>query len=151
MRNTIKCMTKCYLDSNFLIFFKNTSSPNFSLTGELLIKFRREEIPIFVSPLCLDEFVFQFGKHLRVAGSKNFYSDQQQALKSILNLPNLSVINPPTHLNSQLEIINLMQTFSLQPRDAYHLLTMQANQIDGFATFDHDFDKVFKSKLLIKA
>lgn len=144
-------MTKCYLDSNVLIFFKNTSSPNFSQTSELLIKFRREETQIFISPLCLDEFIFQFGKHLRVAGSKNFYSDLQQALKSILNLPNLLIINPPNDLNSQMEVIELMETYSLHPRDAFHLLTMQANQIDAFATFDHDFDKVFKSKLLIKA
>lgn len=44
-----------------------------------------------------------------------------------------------------------MQAYSLRARDAYHLLTMQTNGIDGFATFDNAFSRVFAANLLEKA
>ena len=144
-------MTKCYLDSNVLIYFKNSGSVNFSRSRDLLSKLEYEGTLLYISPLCLDEFLYQTSKNLKAVGSKNHFSDLKETLTSVLNLPNISIINPPSEINSQLEVIDLMETFSLHPRDAYHLLTMQANEIDGFATFDTDFRKVFQAKLLIKA
>lgn len=38
--------------------------------------------------------------------------------------------------------------FNLRQRDVYHLLTMQENGIDEFATFDTDFIRVFAQKIL---
>lgn len=145
-------MTKCYLDSNVLIYFKNTESVNFSESRDLISRLEYEGISLFISPLCIDEFLHEIGKQLKTrSGSKSYFLDLKESLISILNLPNISIVNPPNDLNSQYEIVRIMETFFLRPRDAYHLLTMQANEIDGFATFDNDFNKVFTSKLLMKA
>ena len=45
-------------------------------------------------------------------------------------------------------VITLMEQFNLRQRDVYHLLTMQENGIDEFATFDTDFKRVFAQKIL---
>jgi predicted nucleic acid-binding protein len=104
---------------------------------------------MYISPLCVDEFLHEFGKALRSKIPANdFFISLEKALSSILSLPYLSVVNPPVDRASHKKIVSIMKTFALRPRDAYHLLTMQAHGIDGFATFDTDFEKVFAAKLL---
>ena len=56
----------------------------------------------------------------------------------------------PVGILDQLKVINYMQKYHLKPRDAYHLLTIMENNIDGFATFDNDFNKVFSAKILLE-
>jgi len=95
-----KCMTKCYLDSNVLIYFKNSGSVNFSRSRDLLSKLEYEGTLLYISPLCLDEFLYQTSKNLKAVGSKNHFSDLKENLTSVLNLPNISIINPPSEINS---------------------------------------------------
>ncbi|OGG28868.1 hypothetical protein A2973_03250 [Candidatus Gottesmanbacteria bacterium RIFCSPLOWO2_01_FULL_49_10] len=119
---------------------------------ELIEKLTSQNISFYISPLCLDEFLHEFGKALRKkTPEKDFFTDLTRALASILDLPQLFIVNPPINPNSHVEVVSLMKTYSLRPRDAYHLLTMQVNNIDGFATFDTDFARVFATKLLQKA
>lgn len=144
-------MKKCYLDSNFLVYWKNDQAPQYKEAVTTLLTLRERDISIFVSPLILDEFIHAIILEARNHRSKHVFDDASIALKTLLDLPLLSVINPPTDRESHLKVIPLMQTYSLRPRDAYHLLTMQSNDIDGFATFDTDFAKVFAAKLLMRA
>lgn len=145
-------MMKCYLDSNVLIYLKDEDSIGFKRSREVIERLSSQNISFFVSPLCLDEFLHQFGKALRKkTPEKDFFANLKKALTSILELPHLSVVNPPTDPNAHLKAVSLMQAYALRPRDAYHLLTMQANAIDGFATFDNDFARVFAANLLVKA
>ncbi|MBI3558959.1 type II toxin-antitoxin system VapC family toxin, partial [Candidatus Gottesmanbacteria bacterium] len=80
----------------------------------------------------------------------DFYENLSKLCADILQLPLLTVINPPTDPVSQLQIISLMKNYSLRARDAYHLLIMQSNDIEAFATFDTDFRRVFAAKILKK-
>lgn len=145
-------MTKCYLDSNVLIYLKDELSVGFSKSRDLVESLILQNIDLTVSPLCLDEFLHEFGKALRKKiPEKDFFTHLERALASILALPHLSIVNPPTDPNAHLNVVSLMRTYSLRPRDAYHLLTMQTNGIDGFATFDNDFARVFAANLLVKA
>lgn len=145
-------MTKCYLDSNVLIYLKDEESIGFVRSRALIEKLASQNISLIVSSLCLDEFLHEFGKALRKkTPEKDFFTNLEKALTSILDLPNLSIVNPPNDANRQLEIISLMKTYALRPRDAYHFLTMLTNDIDGFASFDNDFHKVFAAKLITKA
>lgn len=145
-------MTKCYLDSNVLVYFQNAGSIGHDESCKLLSKLEHEEVLIFISPLCLDEFIHEMGKNiLEKTGQKNYFEKILLVLNSILELPNLLIINPPMDISSQKRIVEIMKEYNLRPRDAYHLLTMQANKIDGFATFDNDFRKVFAAKILQKA
>lgn len=43
-----------------------------------------------------------------------------------------------------------MEKFVLKPRDAYHLLTMKENRIRFFATFDKDFELVFRKGVVLE-
>lgn len=113
------------------------------------MRLRKQNVSIFVSPLVLDEFIHAVILEAKINHSKHIFDDAGRALNDFLELPLLSIINLPTDRDSHKKIIPLMQTYSLRPRDAYHLLTMLENDIDGFATFDKDFRKVFAAKLLV--
>lgn len=147
-----KSMTKCYLDSNVLIYAKDETSLKYREAYDLITRLVANDTELYISPLCLDEFLHEFGKKLRLKkNQKSFFPDLEKSLSSILEFPLLSVINPPQDSNSQLEIVNFMENYLLRPRDAYHLLTILGNDIDSFATFDTDFKKVFAAKLIKQA
>jgi len=142
---------KCFLDSNLLAYWKNDKALQHHEATKTLLMLREQDVFIFVSPLVLDEFIHAMLLEARNHRSKDPFGDAAVALGDVLRLPLLSIINPPTDMESQKGVIALMKKYGLRPRDAYHLLTMQANDIDGFATFDTDFAKVFSAKLLSKA
>lgn len=145
-------MKKCYIDSNILVYFKDDDSIGFKSCCDLIVKLTSEETILYISPLCLDEFMYQFGIALKKKFPKEqIYKNLRISLESILEIPLINIINPPTDFEAQEKIIELMEKYSLRPRDAYHLLTMQMNNIDSFATFDNDFKKVFAEKILQKA
>ncbi len=145
-------MKKCYLDSNVLIYFKDESSPYFTKSKNLLIKLAGQNVSLFVSPLCLDEFLHALNQSLgQSQKTSSHYSSLKKALHSILDLPLLTIINPPTAAVAQTKVLSFMEKFALRPRDAYHLLTMKTYHIDGFATFDRDFEKVFAAHFLERA
>lgn len=139
-------MNKCYLDSNILIYLKDSSSINHNKTVKNVRNLIKNRTRLFLSPLCLDETIHAFG----IIFKKNF-GIVTKVIDEILSIPRLEIVNPPTSIDENKRVLSLMKEYDLQPRDAYHLLTMQTNNIDGFATFDNDFKKVFASKLIQKA
>ncbi len=62
----------------------------------------------------------------------------------------LTLVNPPLKPKYQLKVISFMKNYNLRARDAYHLLIIKSNKINYFATFDRDFEEVFKKKILKK-
>lgn len=145
-------MTKCYLDSNVLIYLKDSESLEYKKSKQLITQLISDNIEMQISSLCLDEYIHEIGKSiLKKYSQKSYFKQLNSALASILELPRLTLVNPSGNLKTQLEITHLMEAFTLRPRDAYHLLTMKENKIDSFATFDNDFKKVFKAKLLTPA
>lgn len=143
-------MNKCYLDSNFLIYFKNETSPYHQQAVKTISQLVADYVKLFISPLVIDEFLHSFSLELRKGRIKNIYADLQKALQDILAIPDLFLVNPPLKGESQIEVITLMKKYHLRARDAYHLLIMRANDIPSFATFDTDFEKVFATKSLSK-
>lgn len=137
-------MEKCYLDSNVLINFKNTESSFHQETKELLKRLANASYKLYLSPLTLDEFLYQLQQILIFQKKKNIFQKLFLALESILALPRLSLVNPLTNKKNQLKIIEYMENYNLRPRDAYHLLTMKDNKISYLATFDQDFRKAVK-------
>lgn len=144
-------MRKCYLDSNALLYLKNTASPHHKNAAEITQKLISERVSLYISSLVLDEFMHTFLYEIRRNGSNNPYGELQRAVEGIIELPDLSIVNPPLDLERHVRVVGLMKQYVLHPRDAYHLLIMQANDIDGFATFDNDFARVFAANLLEKA
>lgn len=141
----------CYLDANTLIYFKNEDSPFYSKTLTLIEYLVNDDYRLFISSLVIDEFLYGFKFHLgnKKIKKKDIFISLNKALLEILALPNLELINPPSEKNLQLKVIEMMKDFNLFPRDAYHLLMMIENKIKFFATFDNDFENIFKKKIII--
>ncbi|MBI5465633.1 type II toxin-antitoxin system VapC family toxin [Candidatus Gottesmanbacteria bacterium] len=144
-------MTGCYLDSNFLLYWKNEDAKQHQECVEILGKLVAKSVKLYISPLVIDEFIHSL-KYLLLSrsSSTNYYEILRKTLKEVLLLPRLEIISSPIDVPSQFQVLDFMQKFSLGPRDAYHLLTITVNQIDSFATFDNDFKKVFNAKLITK-
>ena len=145
-----KVTNNCYLDANVLVYYKNEDSPFFEKARKLIEQLLKQDSRLFVSPLVLDEFLFQFQillRNKRVKRNKLF-TLLDKALRDILDLPNLFIVNLPSTKKNQLKILSFMNEFGLRPRDSYHLLTMLENNIHFFVTFDNDFKAVFKQRIL---
>lgn len=138
-------MKRCYIDTNVLLEYKTTVQSKISRAEQLIIDLMLEEIEIVISPLIIDEFVYIILKSLEAKDKRIVL---KVGLLEILSLPNLKIVNPPTTKASQIRVLNYIDKFNMQPRDAYHLLTALHNKADYIATFDKDFDKVFEAKLI---
>lgn len=139
---------KCYLDSNVQIYWDNKESVNHQSASAIVKKLENDGTDPVISPLVIDEFIHAVVLEARKDASRNVYDIASESLHNLFQLPSLAVVNPPNDFESQKAVVKLMEKFSLRPRDAYHLLTMQANKINSFATFDSDFSKVFVAKTL---
>jgi len=148
MSNTKESMQKCYLDANVLLYYKLEDTPKHRQTTSLIEKLSAEETTLYISSLVLDEFIYGFLKIHRIYKKKVGYDDIRRALKDVLSLPKLRLLNPSTAKKNQLRVLSLMEQFNLQPRDAYHLLIMLEHKIRLFASFDDDFRRVFKKGIL---
>ena len=151
MISTKKLMNKCYLDANILIYFKNEESPFFPQAKKIITTLVEKDFSLFVSPLTLDEFLH--GLKLQLALKKVnpgvTFTLLSRSMKEIMELPSLTIINPPVSPQEQLQVVSFMQKFGLKPRDAYHLLTIQTHAITYFATLDNDFLKIFQKKIVL--
>lgn len=143
-------MMKCYLDSNVLMYWQNDAALLHAKSTDIIEKLQRDKISIYISPLVIDEYIHAMRVEARINKFHNLHMVAKKALNDLLALPLLKIIPTPADIQSQKQMLILMETYSLHPRDAYHLLTMQANDIVGFATFDKDFEKVFAAKIIEK-
>ena len=141
-------MKKCYLDSNFLIYFKDENAPQHNLVVDKMAKLAEEGTSFFVSQLVIDEFIYVLKNYPGLKKDKNIFQILKTILQQILEIPFLMVVNPPTDTNSQVKTIDLMEKYNLSPRDAYHLLTMMSQDIEILATFDNHFKSVFAEKIV---
>src|SRR3989344_9581797 len=112
MMNSIK---KCYLDANVLIYFKDVSSPYHQESVALIEKLVAEKFGIFISPLCLDEYLHAVALYLKNLKSKNFEVELKDYLKSILLIPNLNLVNPSKNKDLQTKVVDFMVSFFLRP------------------------------------
>lgn len=145
-------MSNCYIDSNVLVNLKFTKSSHHKRASRILEILNPDDFQIYISSLTIDEIIHSLNFLLKHDGyaKKGRELYLENAIKSILGLPHLEIINPPTDKTKNKSVLKLMKEFSLRPRDAYHLLTMQEHDIKNFATFDNDFRKVVEKKVIIK-
>ncbi len=134
---------KCYLDANILLYYSIASSQQHPSTLELVEKLLNNEVELYISSLVLDEFIHGLLRVLRKDKHMHSFETMSASFRSILQFPQLKIVNPPVDPASQLHILTYMKDYSLKPRDAYHLLTIRHHGISYFATFDTDFEKVF--------
>lgn len=139
----------CYLDANILVYFSNAESPQFKKATNILLELRSRKFHLYTSSLALDEFIHTISNIHYINFKSKIETDKLiEILKKITSLPTLKIINAPEDITSQLKIPTIMNKFKLSPRDAYHILTIRHHKIKYFATFDSDFNLVFKNTSL---
>lgn len=144
-------MKKCFIDSNGLIYFKDSLSRYHAAVARKLLKLISANVQLCISPLVIDEFLYVFLAALKQQKISPPYKELKRALREILQIPLISIVNSPIDTSAQLQAVDYMEKFNLKPSDAYHLVTMISNKINSFVTFDTDFSKVFAAKILTKA
>ena len=145
--------SKCFLDSNFLIYFLDRKSIFHQKAKEIVAGLNADNYTLVISPLVIDEFVYSLKKLLifeGITGGKIF-SELLRAYDAIFKLPNLEIVPINNERSENRKVIGYMEEYNLKPRDAYHLLVMKKNRIREFATFDKDFRRVFAKNILKKA
>lgn len=142
-------MKKCYLDSNYLVYFKNKDAKQHTVVISKLSQLIERDVQLCISPLVLDEFIHTMYFILAEKKMKDRLDVIRKMLEDVLNIPNLEMVEIPTEESAQIAVIDLMEKYKLMVRDAYHLLIIKSNSIDTLATFDKDFHKVFSSKSLL--
>lgn len=146
MRKAIK---NCYIDANILIFLQNKKSLNHQKTRLLFNKLLEEGYKVYISSLVIDEYLYNIYRLL--AGDKlDKLKMLKLNLKKVFKIPGIELVNPSPEVKKHDKVINLMAKYNLHPRDAYHLFIMLENRIKYLATFDNDFDSVFKKGLVKK-
>lgn len=142
-------MKRCYLDSNIVISFMDSTAQFHQRSKQILTKLVSENWEINLSALVLDEC---FHNSLRF--SKKIKKEALRQLKlryrRFIKLPKLNLIIYLPQLKKHTIVLNLMDKYSLRSRDAYHLFIMKENKINFFATFDSDFEQVFAKGILNK-
>lgn len=143
----MKDMKRCYLDANLLFYWQDPKSPFNQAATNIVERLVQGRYFLFVSSLVLDEYLYTC---LRFSGkSKIEMKDNLKfSLKRVLKIPTLQLINPSLDERKHLKVIDLIAKFNLHSRDAYHLFIMLENKVKFLATFDSDFEKVFKKGLI---
>lgn len=142
-------MKTCYLDSNVVLSFIDSSAQYHNQSKQIIYKLVAEGWEINVSALTLDECFhnfLRFSKKLRTEAIKEL----KARYKKLIKLPNINLVAASIQLRKHAKIFNLMDKYTFRSRDAYHLFTMKENRIEYMATFDHDFDKVFEKDTVKK-
>lgn len=142
-------MKKCYLDTNLLLYYSNPESLFFDQALAIISQLLSQGWTLLISSLTLDEYFHNMIRFSRVSREEAF-KDLKRSFKKIVKLPNIDLVNPTPQLAKQGKVISLMIKYQLRSRDAYHLFIMRENKIKYFATFDNDFEEVFKKILLKK-
>lgn len=138
-----KATKSCYIDTNLLIYLQNKDSVFHSETVLIFKKLVEEDCRICISSLTIDEYLYNTYRLLE--GSRlDKLKVLSLNLKRVFKMPGIKLINPSLEVKKHTKVVNLMRKFNLRPRDAYHLFITLENKIKYFATFDHDFDKVFE-------
>ncbi len=139
---------KCYLDSNILIYYTNKDSAFHQNVKSCLEKLVAEDVDIFISSLAIDEFLYALIQMHKVIKKKLAADDLKKILENILQIPNLKITNPSVNKEINLRVIEFMKKYDLKPRDAYHYIIMDEQNIEYFFTYDEDFKKVFNDGAL---
>lgn len=149
MKSWIEDMKKCYLDANTLLYFTNPAAQFHETAIELISALLIQNYALFISPLILDEYFHNSIRFSQVP-RRQALQDLKIGFGKIKKLKNINLVYSPLEFTKQTKVLNFMIKYQLRSRDAYHLFIMKENKIKYLATFDDDFENVFKQGLIKK-
>jgi len=140
---------RVYLDANILIAHQVRGHEFHRRATSIIDELWNKKCHLVVSSLTMDEFFYgiifilkstQKEKTIQSFGS--FAPIITTSTSAILSWERLETIEFKHTPGELLSIVKLMGTHNLRPRDAFHLRTMQQQEITQIATFDNDFDGI---------
>jgi len=141
-----KSNDEVFLDSNFLISLQVTRHAFFARAGELVMRFKEEEMRLSLIPLVIDEFWYIIKGYIKT----DFPDDSKEAVmrklnkatRNVLSLDGLEITNASFARRDLLNTLEIMSKYDLRPRDALIIKSMEILGVKNIATFDTDFDRV---------
>ncbi|EKD95781.1 MAG: hypothetical protein ACD_24C00334G0004 [uncultured bacterium] len=140
MRNLISKMNIAYLDANFLIDWLIRKNPNLKKRARILLaKLLAQFDVLAISPLAVDESWRVIQKE--IFPSKSYAdgmlsSEVEIFTEHILNYSKIKVVQFQNPENGIKDALYRLKTFSLQPRDSFHLAIMRDNNITVMVSRD---------------
>ena len=150
-----------YCDANFLVSFYEPNHQRHKKASALLIELTRQKVEIHLSVLAIDEALYQLliltYEDKNGTGSwrrnkpldndpnvcKQFYPELDTFVRSLWKLPSLRLIDGPTPAFDIVEdSLRNIASYSLSPRDAFHLAILKAIGVRMILTNDSDFERV---------
>ncbi len=126
-------LIKVYIDANIFlnpVLYKLDENPQAAKADNFLKKVIHKEIEAYTSLLTWDEFVWVIRKFFGIVVANKKGSE-------FLQFPNL-IFDSVTHQLID-KAQNLVELYSLKPRDAIHLATALRRQVTEIVTFNEDF------------
>ena len=122
-----------YLDANFFIFALLDKTKKGDTARSIQRQIQEGKKPACTSALALDEVMWVLIKNKR----RNLL---RKAIEGIYSLNNLKIGEVSSMI--PLRALDFIDTYSLKPRDAFHLAVMDELHISEIVSNDSDFDKV---------
>ncbi len=128
-------MSKCFLDTNFLVYLTDQSSSYYLHTKQMLRNFEKKNLSLLLSHEVIEEFMYVIMKFSRLA-KEDVYKNLEKAVSKLALIPDLSIVSAPNDINFASKVFLTIKRFKLAPNDGYILSIILDNQIPYFATFD---------------
>lgn len=122
-----------YLDANFFVFALLDTGPKGRKASEIQERLTRGEAAAITSVLALDELMWVLLKNKKKELLRT-------AIEGVYATPNLTVRE--VNADVPLVALELMETYGLTPRDAFHVALMKLLGIKAIVSDDRDFDKI---------
>lgn len=159
--NKLTFPPKVYPDANFLISFYVPKHKWHKKASTLLVELTSQKVEIHLSLLAIDEALFKLltiiyenqngegaweqNKPLKSDPEvcRRFHPELDTFVRSLWKLPNLRLIDGPTPAFDIVEdSLKNIASYSLGPRDAFHLAILKAIGLTMILTNDSHFDRV---------
>lgn len=146
--------SKVYLDANVLIAHQVKGHKYYQKAKDLISALWEEGESLVISSLTVDEWWFGLVTVLRQSPKMKaepfsaFAPQVQKSIEAIFSWGNIELVSFQSSESEVFEVLRLIKRFNLRPRDAFHLRTMQQQDMHKIATFDQDFIKVTQDDLV---
>lgn len=138
--------TKIFLDTNFLIATQIAEHPFNAQAKNLLAKFYVAEYIPLTHPIVFDEFWYVLmGLHGKNSQTAKYI---KKSTENIFKFKNFALVRPALSQKDLLSTLDLMDKYSLKPRDALILKIMKIEKLNKIATFDKHFDNISKISVM---
>ncbi len=126
-----------YLDVNIFLYALTSEDRKAENSKKIIARVAERNVEGCTSVLTWDEVLYFL---IKEKGKKEAIIE----MKRLLKIPNLVFIDANSDIiNNALDIV---ETYSLNPRDAIHAATAIINKCDKIASDDSDFDKIKELK-----